>query len=456
MRVLILGNGGREHALYLKLSESKHIEKIFAANGNAGIDAKYRFSDVDTSDFDILAKVIKDNSINLLVVGSEIPLASGIKDFFQKENPSLVVFGPDKDCARLEASKSFAYNFMVENNIPTARSITAENLQDAKKIIADHPLPIVIKADGLAAGKGVSIHNTIETAEKMLIKIFDEKIFNDAGNKIIIQEFLKGKEASLFVLLNGKEAIYLPTARDYKPVNDKNAGPNTGGMGAYSPGDTLSREQISYAHNHIVKKVLDKFSYRGILYIGLMIHSEKPEDISVVEFNCRLGDPETQVILPMINTDLLPYLLWTEDNGTGNLNSNSDDSHNKAMNSSNDEFVPRIQELDYFHVPQKNGYSINVVLAARGYPNAYSKNIEFNLGENLSPEKLNENIHIIHAGTKITGKKNVFNSTGGRILSIISYEKELKEAKKLNYSFIESLRTKVDFSKIHFRTDIGE
>jgi len=424
MRVLILGSGGREHALFIKISESPLVKELYIAPGNGGISEHHKIN-LDVLDFNAIWKIATEKKIDLLVVGPEIPLAAGIKDFFRKNAPELLVFGPDQNSARLEASKIFSYEFMVSAGIPTAKSNVAQSFGEAEKIIIKHPLPLVIKADGLAAGKGVSIHYDTTDALDKCREIFNDKIFGNSGDSILIQEFMSGKEASLFAICNGKEAIYLPTACDYKRVFDNGQGPNTGGMGSFSPGNILSPEHIEKTHRLVVEKVLQKFNYTGILYTGLMI--DEP-NINVVEFNCRLGDPETQCVLPQMESDLVPYLLWS---------------------CGKEEAPLRIKQNGYFTVPSKSGFCMNVVLTAAGYPDAnYVKNIPLKF-----PSDLPENLHIVHAGTR--SENGNLLSNGGRIASIVVYDKNPDLARKKLYNFIDSLKILNDFSNLHYRLDIG-
>jgi phosphoribosylamine--glycine ligase len=423
MRILILGSGGREHALFLKISQSPMVDQLFIAPGNGGCPTESKIN-IDINDFEAVYSAVVDYKIHMVVVGPEIPLAGGIKDYFAEKIPELMVFGPAQRSAMLEASKVFSYQFMVKAGIPTAKSSVAENLQEAEIILKNHPMPVVIKADGLAAGKGVSIHHDKSDAIARCKEIFEDKIFGDSGNQILFQQFLTGSEASLFAICNGKEAIYLPTACDYKRAYDNGQGPNTGGMGSFSPGNILSPEHIARAHREIVQKVIDEFQYTGVLYTGLMISGD---DLSVIEFNCRLGDPETQSVLPMMESDLVPYLIW----------------------SCGGEEIPfQIKLNGFFSVPAKPGYTINVVLAANGYPGDYSKNIPLKF-----PENIPENIHIVHAGTAIDNDQLV--STGWRIVNIVSYDKDPETARKKVYGFIDSLKLLNDFSKLHYRMDIG-
>jgi len=424
MNMMILGSGGREYAFYLKIRQSNLVKKLYFAPGNGGVESEFSIN-IDINNFKEVEETVKKYQIDFLLVGPELPLVNGIKDYFSKALPGLHVFGPNGYGAQLEGSKVFSNDFMVTQKIPTAISKEASNLESALTILKNHTLPVVIKVDGLAAGKGVTIHDDKNEAQHQLDLVFNKKIFGDAGKKILFQEFMQGKEASLFALCNGKDAIYLPTACDYKRVFDDGKGPNTGGMGSYAPGTILTPDNIAFVHKNIVQKVIDKFNYTGILYVGLMIHEN---DISVVEFNCRLGDPETQSVLPLIESDIVPYLLWS---------------------AGAEKNVYKVTGKGYYHVPQKPGYSLNVVISAAGYPGNYEKNLELHL-----PEKLPENVHIVHAGTKkIDGK---ILSSGGRILNIVGYDKDARKVKEKVYEFINSLKKINDFSKLHYRTDIGK
>ncbi len=435
MRILILGSGARENALYCALQKSNLSEIVYVLPGNAGIQSKLLVKGVSVIDFDSILKFVKLNNINLLVVGPEIPLALGIKDFFIKYKPDTLVFGPDAKAAKLEASKSFAIKYMQQNDIPTAKSHISYLLDDALKIVQKHALPIVIKADGLAGGKGVSIHYNREEVKNKLTEIFVDKFLGKAGNSIIIQSFMKGKEASLFAICNGKEAIYLPATQDYKPIFENNQGPNTGGMGAHLPTEHLTEEQISFVHKKIVTPILKDFSYTGVLYIGLMIHSNDSEDISVVEFNCRFGDPEIQTILAILETDILPYFLWAC-------------GHSKM--------IPKVKANGFYYIPFKNKASVNVVLSAKGYPGNYSKNIIFSL------PKIPDKIQVIHATTSFCNRNRKGNiqqyfSQGGRILNIIATDYDINTARDLAYSYLDDF-SKINFNQIsnfYFRKDIA-
>lgn len=427
MRILILGSGGREHAIYLKLSESDKVEKLFFAPGNAGVGSENRLQ-LDMSDFEAVAAAVSGHEIDMVVVGPEAPLAAGLVDYLNEKTPGVYVFGPDKNGARLEASKAFAAEFMKKAGIPAAISTEAVSFDEALKVLAGHSLPVVIKADGLAAGKGVSIHRDKKEAEAKLNEIFNEDIFGEAGSRVLFQTFLEGTEASLFAICNSTEAIVMPTARDYKPVFEKGQGPNTGGMGSACPGDALNDSHIAFIQSRIIEPVLREFKYRGVLYIGLMIHSEKGDDLSVVEFNCRFGDPETQSILPMLEEDLLPYLLW---------------SAGKELPAA------RVKKEGYEQVPVKPGVSVNTVLTAAGYPGSYAKGLSLRL-----PEKLPENVHIVHAGTAEKDGRLV--SAGGRILNVVALSDSFENARKNIYAVLDDFIAANEPDSFHFRRDIAE
>ena len=428
MRVLILGNGGRENALYYKIKNSSLVTNVYVTPFNGGVDKEDQVN-LDILNFEEVIQFINDKFIQLVVVGPELPLVKGIKDILAQRVPQVLVFGPNSFGAQLEGSKVFSTEYMIKNNIPTAKSHICLSLDAAIKVIENHSLPIVIKVDGLAAGKGVSIHEDIKSARSKIEDIFINKTFGEAGNKVLIQEFMTGIEASLFAICNGKDAVYLPTAQDYKRVFDNNQGPNTGGMGSYCPANNLTPEQINFVHTNITKKILADFSYSGLLYIGLMIHSTQDSDVSVVEFNCRFGDPETQSILPMLETDIVPYLLWSA--GDNNI------------------LLPLIQTQGYNYIPYKPGVCINVVVSSKGYPSDYEKNIEFILPD------LIEDVHIVHAGTTHI-ENNTYISTGGRVFSVVGYGNDIMETRQKVYNYIDLLSKKnKNFLKFHCRKDIA-
>ena len=428
MKILIIGSGGREDALYQKIKRSNLVELVYILPGNGGSFSGEQVRDIDPKDFKSIAHFADQKQIQLIIVGPEEPLASGIKDFFSARKPHVMLFGPDKNAAQLEASKAFAVEYMQKNNIPTAKTLIHDSLEKSLDSLKKHSLPIVLKVDGLAFGKGVSIHSDRGKATQKLYQIFNEKIFGNAGERILIQKYLKGREASLFAISNGQEAVYLPHARDHKAVFEGDKGPNTGGMGAYCPGNVLTNEQIKFIDQNITQKILRDFSYKGVLYIGLMVHSKKKDDLSVVEFNCRFGDPEIQCILPLLESDIVPYFLWS---------------------SGRSKMIPRIQADGFYWIPHKNLCSVSTVLAAKGYPNTYEKDIPFTLPK---PQK---DIQTVHAST--CKKNDFYLSTGGRILNIIACGENFHTARKKVYDFIESFKIanpKV-FEKFYFRRDIA-
>ncbi len=426
MNVLIIGSGGREHALYLKISESPLTGNVYGAPGNAGFPDSKRIA-INPLDFEAVGQIVTEKEIHLLVVGPEQPLVKGIRDYLSARHPGLKIFGPNAEGAQLEGSKSFSAEFMEEAGIPAGKSSIAHNLAEALSFLENHSLPVVIKADGLAAGKGVSIHSDKKEAEDKLKEIFEDKKFGEAGNIVLLQEFLSGREASLFAICNGSEAILLPPAQDYKRARDNDQGDNTGGMGSYCPGHHLTPGQMAYARSKIIEPVLQRFAYHGLLYVGLMVHGPNPEDISVVEFNSRFGDPETQVVLSMIEGDLLPYLLWS---------------------AGEDIVVPRMVAQGYEHVPVKPGAAVNVVLAGRGYPGEYATGFELQLE---LPEKTSA--WIVHAGTQKEGDRVV--ASGGRVASVVSRGSTVAEARSQVYAAIDALKQSNNFDSLEYRSDIA-
>ena len=435
MRILVLGSGARENALYHALHRSHLSDSVYVMPGNAGSPPNSLVRGVPLTDFDAVLSFVAEKNIDLVVVGPEEPLARGIKDFFSEKKPGVRVFAPDKKAAQLEASKCFAAEYMKKTNIPTAESQACHSWEDSLKVLEKHPLPVVVKVDGLAAGKGVSIHHSKDGAKGALKNIFLDQFFGDAGKSVLIQSFMQGREVSLFAICNGKEAIYLPNAQDYKPAWEGDQGPNTGGMGAYSPAKHLTEAQVAFAHKRIVTPILNDFSYTGVLYIGLMVHSEHPEDISVVEFNCRFGDPELQTILPLLEADIVPYILWS---------------------CGHSEMIPKVKASGFYHLPFKNEAAVNVVLAAQGYPGAYSKEIPFTL------PPVPENLQVIHGATAFAGRQDdhqgdQYISQGGRILNIIGTAQNIDSAREMVYGYIEQFKKQNadQISKFHFRKDIA-
>ena len=420
MNVLILGSGGREHALTLKLSESKKINKLFVAPGNAGTNKIAINVDVNPTDFDGIKNLVLSEDIKMVVVGPEAPIVEGVHDFFLSDEQlkNIPVIGPKKDGALLEGSKDFSKQFMQKHNIPTAKyqSFTKDNLQEGYAFLETLKPPFVLKADGLAAGKGVLILNSLEEAKNELKEIVSNQKFGEASSTVVIEEFLKGIELSVFVLTDGINYKILPSAKDYKRIGEGDKGLNTGGMGAISPVPFADDAFLKKVEDLIVKPTVDGLrkdgiDYRGFIFIGLMNDNGNQ---SVVEYNVRMGDPETEVVLPRIESDLLDLF---EGVANQNLGEKS------------------------FSITSKT--ATTVMLVSGGYPEAYEKNKEINGIENI-----NESI-VFHAGTSLKEDKVLTN--GGRVMAITSFGENIQEALDKSYSSIE----KIHFDKMNFRKDIG-
>ncbi len=419
MNILVVGGGGREHALVWKISQSKSARKIFCAPGNAGISEIAETIPIKADDINSLLKFALENRIDLTVVGPELPLSLGIVDLF--ESNGLKIFGPRKLAAEIESSKVFAKNFMRKYNIPTANynTFTTDEIDKAKKFVLSLTPPIVIKADGLAGGKGVIICENHNEAVKTIELYFLQKIFGSAGEKIVIEEFLKGEEASIFVITDGDDFIILPPAQDYKRVFDDDKGKNTGGMGSYAPTPLIDQNMIERIKNEIVKPTIEGLKnenrkYKGCLYCGLMITDEGPK---VLEFNCRFGDPETQVILPLIEVDILDMFFSAIEGEIKNLNYS-------------------IKDLT----------AVCVIIASAGYPDKYETGKEI---KGLDELKKLSDIIVFHAGTKKVNSKIL--TDGGRVLGITAVGKGFESTIKNVYSAVELVK----FEGMHYRKDIG-
>jgi len=414
---MIVGGGGREHALAWKLYQSPVITEILAVPGNAGISELAKCLDVSTDDPLQLAELAIQHEVDLTIIGPEAPLVSGIVDVFRAKD--LRVLGPCKKGALLEGSKAWAKNIMQECGIPTASFEVHDSYEDAVKSIRNLSVLPVIKADGLASGKGVLIPGTKEEAERYLYEIMIEKCFGDAGNQIVLEEKLTGEEASLLAITDGENLTIMPPAQDHKPIGEGDTGPNTGGMGAYSPTPLVTPQIIKQAETNVFRPLLKAFKqkgidYRGIIYAGLMINQN---ELNVLEFNVRFGDPEAQVLLVRMDSDLLPLLKSAAD---GKLQGN---------------------------IQWKNDAAVCVVLASAGYPGTYEKGkVIFGL-EHLSNYS---SLTVFHAGTKITNSSIV--TSGGRVLGVTSWHPELKEAINRAYQAINLIH----FEGCYYRKDIGE
>ncbi|PQJ69085.1 phosphoribosylamine--glycine ligase [Polaribacter butkevichii] len=420
MNVLILGSGGREHAFAIKLLESKKINKLFVAPGNAGTDKIATNINISVTDFEAVKKITLENHIKMVVVGPEVPLVAGVHDFFlaDEELKNIPVIGPKKDGALLEGSKDFSKQFMQKHGVPTARyeSFTKENLTDGFAFLETLEPPYVLKADGLAAGKGVLILNSLEEAKTELEEMVSNQKFGDASTTVVIEEFLKGIELSVFVLTDGKSYKILPSAKDYKRIGEGDAGLNTGGMGAISPVPFADKAFLDKVEELVVKPTItglqkDGIDYRGFIFIGLMNDNGNP---SVVEYNVRMGDPETEVVLPRINSDLFDLF---EGVAHQNLNEKS------------------------FSVT--NQTATTVMLVSGGYPEAYEKNKEITGFDTV------EESFVFHAGTTIKDNKVV--TSGGRVMAITSFGDTIEEALEKSYRSID----KIHFDKMNYRKDIG-
>ena len=420
MNVLILGSGGREHAFALKLSESNKINELFVAPGNAGTHKIAKNITINITDFQALKKVVLENDIQMVVVGPEVPLVAGVHDFFLLDNElkNIPVIGPKKDGALLEGSKDFSKQFMQKHGIPTARyqSFTKENLDEGFAFLETLAPPFVLKADGLAAGKGVLILNSLQEAKIELEEMVSNQKFGEASTTVVIEEFLKGIELSVFVLTDGKSYKILPSAKDYKRIGEGDTGLNTGGMGAISPVPFADAAFLKKVEELVVKPTItglqkDGIDYRGFIFIGLMNDNGNP---SVVEYNVRMGDPETEVVLPRIESDLFDLF---EGVANQNLNEKS------------------------FKVTSKT--ATTVMLVAGGYPEAYEKHKEI-----TGLEKVTEST-VFHAGTTI--KDNTIVSNGGRVMAVTSFGETIEEALEKSYRSIEGIH----FDKMNYRKDIG-
>lgn len=416
MKVLVIGSGGREHAIAWKLVQSPKVERVYCAPGNGGTAEIAQNVPIPVHDFAALAQYVKDEGINLTVVGPENPLLDGIVDFFlQRELP---IYGPTALAARIEGSKSFAKSLMKSYNIPTASYESFIDYQSALAYVREQGAPIVIKADGLAAGKGVVVAKTLQEAEEALFRIMQEGAFGDSGSRVVVEEFMEGEELTLLSFVDGETVKPMVTSQDHKTVFDGDRGPNTGGMGTYAPVPHMSPEIVDQIVETIVKPmakamVQEGFPFRGVLYTGLMITKDGPK---VVEFNARFGDPETQVVLPLLETDLLDIMLATV-NG----------------------------ELDSLDVKWKRESAVCVVLAAPGYPEEYPKGLPIYGLEKVSRQNL-----VFHAGTKRTEEGLV--SDGGRVLGVTGISVSLVEARDKAYEGVSAIQ----FEGMHYRTDIAE
>ncbi len=419
MNVLLLGSGGREHAIAWKISQSKSLTKLFISPGNPGTASLGQNVNLG-NEHQAIAGFCLSESIDLVVIGPEQPLVEGLADFLRQKD--ITVFGPGKKAAEIEGRKSFAKQLMVKYSIPTAeyKEFDKSHFDDASEYLKSVSYPVVLKADGLAAGKGVIICGSNDEAEKALKDIFVDNVFGEAGDKIIVEEFLEGEEASILAVTDGDDFILLPSSQDHKRIGENDTGKNTGGMGAYSPAPVIDNKMLNRISSEIIRPVLNglklegrKFS--GCLYAGLMITRKGPK---VVEFNCRFGDPETQAVLPLVEGDFLK-LLYSSASG----------------------------KLDKSAVSFSRGTAVCVVAVSAGYPESYSKGFEISGLEGLdSPQ-----IIVFHAGT--SEKDGRILTSGGRVIGVTAVleENDLQKARTLVYGALN----KIKFEGMYFRRDIG-
>lgn len=413
MRVLVIGSGGREHALCATLAKSPLVNELFCAPGNGGTEKVAKNIPIAVDDIAGLVDFAKEHQVSLVVPGPELPLTLGIADAMREAD--IPCFGPDAFCARLEGSKAFAKELMAKANIPTAKSHVFNTAQAAKEHVRAHGVPVVIKADGLAAGKGVIVAESMDEA----ILAIDSLLAGEQGRAILVEDKLEGEEASLLCLCSGETALPLPSAQDHKTVFDDDKGPNTGGMGAYSPAPVLPDSRLEEMADLVIRPVLRKMAemghpFQGILYAGLMMTKDGPK---VLEYNVRFGDPECQAILPRMKSDLAAHILAAT---KGQL----------------------ADEKPLF----TNDACLGVVLAAKGYPGAYPKGMSITGMESAEEPG---NVHVFHSGTK-SGADGL-KANGGRVLCVSALGENLAQAQKNAYAALE----KIQMPNAHFRKDIG-
>jgi phosphoribosylamine--glycine ligase len=414
MNVFVIGSGGREHALVWKMAQSPYVEKIFCAPGNGGIDSLAECINIAVDDLKELMHFARKNAVDLTVVGPELPLTLGIVDLFQREH--LPIFGPSGAAAQLEGSKAFTKQFLAKYQIPSADFHIFKDSEKALRHIRQNDPPFVLKADGLAAGKGVLICHSRNDAYQGIDDIMVSKRFGKAGNRLVIEDFLAGEEASLLAITDGEHYLVLPPAQDHKAIFEGDKGPNTGGMGAYAPAPVIHKALLDQISEEIIEPTIrgmqaENRPYRGVLYAGLMITQEGPK---VVEFNCRFGDPEIQAILPLLKTDIVDLMMEVVDR----------------------RLKPRGPEIS----PDS---CICVIMASGGYPGTYQK------GKPILGLDQVKDVHVFHAGTRREGDQIL--TAGGRVLGVTSTGKTFIEAREKVYQAIG----RIAFDGAYYRKDIG-
>jgi phosphoribosylamine--glycine ligase len=415
LKVLVVGGGAREHTLVWKLSQSPAVAQIFTAPGNAGTGLIAENVGLKPTDVEALARFASEESIDLTVVGPEAPLADGIVDQFQSRQ--IPIFGPSKGAAEIESSKVFSKELMQRYGIPTARSQTFTSAMEAKDYVKIQPSPIVIKADGLAAGKGAIVAGSTEEALEALSEVMETRVFGNAGDHVLVEECLTGKEVSLLALTDGKTVVPMMPACDYKRVGDGDEGPNTGGMGSYCPPGFFGGDMIQEVKETILEPTVRALAeegrrYKGVLYAGLMITDEGPK---VIEFNARFGDPETQAILPLLRSDLSELMIAVVE-----------------------------ERLDAVDIEWSDGACVGVVLASGGYPGKYETGLPI-----AGLDAVDEDIVVFHAGTKYVDGSIL--TDGGRVLTVVGTGKDIADARERVYANIY----RISFEGCHYRGDIG-
>jgi phosphoribosylamine--glycine ligase len=418
VNVLVIGGGGREHALIWKIAQSPQVDYLYCTPGNPGIARAAQCVDISVNDSAALLEFANQHAVDLTVVGPEAPLANGIVDLFVDQG--LMAFGPSKAAAELEASKSFAKRLMAKYGIPTAEYAEFDDADEAIAYVTDRGAPIVVKADGLAAGKGVTVAHDVDAATVAIRAAMTEQVFGDAGSRVVIEECLVGEEASILAFSDGTRLLTMVPSQDHKPVDDGDKGPNTGGMGAYSPAPVVTPELAGIIERAIMRPCVEGMAcegtpYKGVLYAGLMINDNGPK---VVEFNCRFGDPEAQVVLPRLKSDIVPAFLACCD-GT----------------------------LDTVSLEWDDQACVTVVMASGGYPGTYEKGKPIT---GIEAAEADPAVTVFHAGTKETDAGLVTN--GGRVLNVTALGPNIPRAIDAAYAAAE----KIHFERAHKRSDIGE